>query len=305
MVAGNLLCDAPGRSCRHVRFPSKAAGVRTERAAAQKKYRGAIEVVNRFAKLMSKSNKFRSALEATAEKHGIKCWHVSRLQETRMLRSRTRSISSFILDLPLLLRLSSVDDLPTKFAKTFTWIKAHLTPHLLVAAVTLCDYCWTMGPGSLITQGNRSTVISLLGDVVVTSDRVKAWGSAPGRMAQIAVRGDEFMGVSVPGLAQAAEASHSGVLAKRAIELYDEYFGALSTEEERRASIFDRRNWNPIKTNYREDVKWLVERFQAALGGRISATVAADQFEKFCRVANDIAVPRRSRSGRITSSDAH
>ena len=88
----------------YVFAPKKRETLPPDVATAQKSFRECMDVINRVAKLMNQSSKFRAALDATASAHGIKCWQLARLQKTRMLRSRTRTVSSFVLNLPVLLR---------------------------------------------------------------------------------------------------------------------------------------------------------------------------------------------------------
>ena len=121
------------------------------------------------------------------------------------------------------------------------------------------------------------------------------------------------VGVSVEGLQSAAAITRAQLvcLSKRASQLYEEYFVSVVTEVERRAAIFDRRTWTLQKLTTRDGIFWLIERFQSEIWetrsakNQVSKEPAADQFDLFCRLANESAPSRRSTSGRILSSHTH
>ena len=93
----------------------------------------------------------------------------------------------------------------------------------------------------------------------------------PGKVTMVAVRKEEFMGIHVDGLADAM--TNAAILSSCIVQLYEKYFLLPATEEEWKSTVLDRRYWSSLQPPYRDDIIWLVERFDG--------NAAADQFEDF------------------------
>ena len=112
--------------------------------SAQKALRGAIKVMNGFSKVVHKSAKIRDQLEDTAGKMGVKFCAMNALQDTRMLRSRTRAVSGFILNSAILLQATVLSKLQPKIQDTCSKNRAQLVATCLAQCAALADYCWAL-----------------------------------------------------------------------------------------------------------------------------------------------------------------